>query len=323
MRVGVVGPCQEDDFAANILAGLADLGIPGESLGATVSTSAPPAVRAAAKTFRRHRRLGPLIERSIARRASEREIDLVVSVESLRPETVRELGSTGARVALWFPDAVSNLGSLWMFDAPYDGLFFKEPALVRQIRNMLNLPIHYLPEACNPSIHRPIVSSEATGKIAVVGNMHPLRLRLLERLVREGLPLALYGPRPAALPPSVERFHTGRYVRGVAKSAVFASAAAVLNNLHPAEVEGVNCRLFEATAAGGAVVSEQRPALGELFEIGTEVLAYTTYEELVESLSSLVESPSPSRDLRAAASRRSLGEYTYAHRLTALLDTLG
>lgn len=32
---------------------------------------------------------------------------------------------------------------------------------------------------------------------------------------------------------------------------MFREAAGVLNNLHPAEMNSVNARLFEATAAGG------------------------------------------------------------------------
>ena len=73
------------------------------------------------------------------------------------PESVAGLRRNGARVALWFPDAVANLGRALMLMAPYDALFFKEPHLVDRLRAMLDLPVYYLPEACNPRCHRPTV----------------------------------------------------------------------------------------------------------------------------------------------------------------------
>lgn len=323
VRVGVVGPQAEDDFATNILAGLEDLGVPAVSLGQPAQPIPGRRTRAIAQTLRRDPRLGPLFERGIVRRAQENEVDVVLTVMSLTPDTVRALRSTGARVALWFPDHVANLGALWMFDAPYDGLFFKEPALVRRLNALLSLPLHYLPEACNPRIHHPVDSSEASGKVVVVGNLHPIRARLLKRLASDGVPLAIYGsPAHVSLHQSLSSFHSGRYVRGLEKSAAFCSAAAVLNNLHPAEMEGMNCRLFEATGAGGAVVSEHRPELENLFEVGGEVLGFRSYDELVEALRLLLNDHARGRELGAAASRRALADHSYSKRMTKLLDLL-
>ncbi|HEV2070687.1 MAG TPA: glycosyltransferase [Acidimicrobiales bacterium] len=323
IRVGVVGPAAEDDFAANILDGLAELGMPAVSLGEPVPSIPGRRATAFIHTVRRDPRLGPLLERGIVRRAKAHNVDLIITVMSLTPDTVRALRSAGIRVALWFPDHVANLGALWMFNAPYDGLFFKEPALVRRLNALLDLPVHYLPEACNPRIHRPVESAEAAGKVAIVGNLHPIRARLLERLASDGVPLAIYGPAyHSDLHASLRPFHAGRYVRGLDKSAVFCSAAAVLNNLHPAEMEGLNCRLFEATAAGGAVVCEHRPELNNLFQVGQQVLAFGEYGQLLEALRSLLDDHDLGRRLGTAASRRALAEYSYEQRLGALLGML-
>lgn len=323
IRIGVVGPPAEDDFAANILAGLGELGIAAVALGAPAPRTLGRRASAVSQVLRRDPRLGPLIERGVVRRARDNQVDVVITVVSLRPETVRALRSMGIRVALWFPDAVANLGALWMFDAPYNGVFFKEPALVRRLNALLDLPIHYLPEACNPLIHRPVESSEAADKVVVVGNLHPIRARLLERLAADGVPLAIYGPPwHRGLHESLAPLHAGRYIRGLDKSAAFGSGVAVLNNLHPAEMEGMNCRLFEATAAGGAVVTEHRPALDELFETGSEVLSFRCYDELLSNLRLLIDDRALGHRLGAAASSRSLSEYTYAMRLPELLDRL-
>ena len=58
-------------------------------------------------------------------------------------------------MVLWFPDHVGAMGANSIFAAGYDHLFFKEQHLVDRSRKMLNLPAHYLPEACNPLWHRP------------------------------------------------------------------------------------------------------------------------------------------------------------------------
>jgi spore maturation protein CgeB len=314
---------REDDFAANILDGFTALKIPAMGLGAPTPGVFGRRARVLMQTLRRDPRVGPRLEQGIVQRAREHEVELVVTVVSLRPETVRALNAGGAQVALWFPDHVANLGALWMFDAPYSGLFFKEPVLVRRLNAMLDLSVHYLPEACNPLIHRPVESDEAAGKVAVVGNLHPIRARLLERLVEDGVPLMIYGP-PAHrhLQSSLAPFHTGRYVRGTEKSAVFGSAAAVLNNLHPAEIEGVNCRLFEATAAGGAVVAEYRSELSNMFELETEVKGFRSYDGLKGILRTLLDDPASGAALGRAASKRSLEDYTYAKRLANLLERL-
>ena len=323
IRVGVVGPAAEDDFAANILAGFEDLGMNAVSLGQPTPQVPGRRMKAILHTLLREPSLGPLIERDIVRRARKNQVNLVVTVVSLTPTTVRALQASGARVALWFPDHVANLGALWMFSAPYDGLFFKEPALVRHLNAILDLPIHYLPEACNPRIHRPVESATAAGRVVVVGNLHPIRARLLERLACDGVPLAIYGPSyQAGLHVALQPFHVGRYVRGLEKSAIFSSAAAVLNSLHPAEIEGMNCRLFEATAASGSVVTEHRHALDGLFTVGADLLAYRSYDELVTNLRSLLNDYAFGRRLGAAASRRSLAEHSYTERLTTLLDLM-
>jgi spore maturation protein CgeB len=321
VRVGVIGPCDEDDFAFNIADGFNEIGVQATLIGSQYPSFGGGRTRALMSLASMDRRIGGLLERSIIGRALEGNYDAIISVVSLNPEIVRALAESGTKVALWFPDHVTNLGQLRMFDAPYNGLFFKEPWLVRRLNSLIELPVHYLPEACNPRIHRPTGGGSAVAKVVVVGNLHAIRARLLERLVRDGVPIEIYGnPRDAGRHASLAPFHTGRYVRGLEKAAVFHSAAAVLNNLHPGEIEGINCRLFEATACGGAVVSEYREELPRFFRQGSEVFTFSDYEELLGQLRTLVEEPDTAIAVRSAASRRSLSDHTYAQRLGELLE---
>ena len=96
----------------------------------------------------------------------------------------------------------------------------------------------------------------------------------------------------------------------------------VLNNLHPAEIHGVNARLFEAAGCGAAVLTEFRPSLPELFEIGTELLAFSDFDELVSQAERLLDDPSLGAKLGDAAALRAHENHTHQKRLAVILEKL-
>jgi spore maturation protein CgeB len=96
----------------------------------------------------------------------------------------------------------------------------------------------------------------------------------------------------------------------------------VLNNLHPAELHGVNNRLFEATGAGGAVLCEQRQALAELFDPGREVLPFDNFADLVDQARQVLADGELTRRIGDAASRRAHEDHSYQARLPAILEKL-
>lgn len=321
-RIGVVGPVFPDSFADNVVHSLAEMGHTVRSLGSCSRQFSTryvgQVVQVAARAWAS---LDRALQRAIIDRAKEFQPELVISVESeMDPSTVRSIQSGGARVALWFPDALSNLGRQFMFLARYDLLCFKDPVLVERCESLLGLPVLYLPEACNPAWHRPpAIAWEPV--IVAVGNLYPARFRLLERLAATGLPLRLYGPPPARWlnGGTLSGYHTGQYVAREEKAAVFRSAAAVLNNLHPAEMASMNCRLFEAAGSGAAVLTEHRSALDTFFDIGSEVAAFETFDELVDQARVLLRGPDHSRSMGDRATVRAHRDHTYHHRLTELI----
>lgn len=108
---------------------------------------------------------------------------------------------------------------------------------------------------------------------------------------------------------------------GLRKAEVFRSAAAVLNNLHPAEMHGVNARLFEAAGSGGLLLTEARPALDALFS-SEEVVSFSTYDQLHEAANAAVHGHLPAREMGDRASSRAHAEHKYSDRLRLLLDWL-
>jgi hypothetical protein len=329
LDIAVVGPTQEDDFAWNIAAGLRALGHRPTLVGALVpsfgsGTLAKVVAGAQVSALRHPRTRGPVV-RGLRSRLLDRRFDLALTVQSLPPDLVREVVAAGTPVTFWFPDCVANLGALWMFEAPYTALFFKDPLLVIRLRAVQGLPVHYLPEACNPDIHRVPNDPRNDPGIVVAGNYYSTRLRLLERLARDGVDLRLYGGRfPADSAESpIAAIHSHEYVTGTTKARVFAGARAVLNNLHPAEMDGMNCRLFEAAACGAVVVTEERGALRELFQVGDEVLAFSDYDGLLRILRGLDHDAYDTPAIRQSAATRAHLDHTYELRLGSLLGACG
>ncbi|OHV39960.1 MULTISPECIES: CgeB family protein [Pseudofrankia] len=326
VRVGVIGPIGGDSFAENILQCLPDVGAHPVALGPAFPQPASRAVAATLEFVRRASDHAVLAyQRGLVAAAERAGINLVVSVDlNLLPATVRELRRRGVRVCLWFPDAVANLERQRMLLGDYDALFFKDPLLARRLSDLLDLPAYYLPEACNPVRHRPPDTAPELPQVVFVGNMYSARARLIGQLLDHGVDVRIYGPAITRWlrEPRLVRQHTGRYVAGEEKAAVFRGACAVVNALHPTEMQSVNCRLFEATGCGGTVLCERREALPGLFDEEREVLAFSTFGELLDRIKWCVDDRAAARAVGDAASRRSHAEHTYQHRLTELLEAV-
>jgi spore maturation protein CgeB len=326
VHVGLIGGNRPDGFQENIGESLLRMGHRVSYLG---STSVTGAGRVGNRVAALARSAVPAwddrLHGRLARTALTRECEAVLTVQGdLAPDAVATLRRHRVPVALWFPDAVCNLGRQRMLVAPYTAIFFKDPLLVRRLRDTLGAPVGYLPQACNPHRHRPLGAAGARRVVAVVGNGYPSRLALLRRLDQAGIPLEVHG----APVPGWARSMVGPHLRPAGpvfrqeKARVFRGSAAVLNNLHPAEMDGTNLRLFEATAAGGAVLCESRPALAELFDPGTEVVPFTDFAELLARARELLADPGLTRKVGDAASRRAHAEHSYEQRLPAILDRL-
>jgi spore maturation protein CgeB len=326
MRVGVIGPTDPDTFADNIAHCLPHIGVEAVPLGPSTPQPRNKLLRLATELAQRQTaETEQWFQRPLIRRVRDSDCDVIINVEqSLMPTTVAKIRSSGPRIALWYPDPVSNISRMAMVASDYDALFLKDPLFARRLAQVCGLPATYLPEACNPQWHRPIGHAGQEPFIVFVGTLRPTRMRLLARLLDAGIPLKLYGmdfPRWSD-PGSLAGLFTNSYVTREAKSRVFREARGVLNDLHPAEMTSVNARLFEATAAGAAVICEHRDVLHDLFRINEEILAFSTFDELVDHCRLLLKEPDLSRTIGDAATARAHAEHTYETRLTAILERL-
>ena len=327
MRVGVIGPTGPDTLADNMVHCLSLIGAQPVALGPATPLPNNRVFRALVEAGRRQSAETELwAQRPLVSRVREARCDVVLNVQqSLMPGTVARIKRLGPAVGLWFPDSVASVQRLAMIASDYDALFFKDPLFARRLRDVYGMRALYVPEACNPTWHRPVGQPASSAQIVVVGNLYPTRVRLLTMLHEAGIPLKLYG---ASFPRwydagAVSAIRPGPFLTRANKSRVFRESAGVLNNLHPAELTSVNARLFEATAAGGAVLCERRDSLTDLFEDGKEVVGFSSFDELLAGAKALLSDPAASKAIGDAASVRAHRDHTYQIRLEEMLAALG
>ena len=265
--------------------------------------------------------------RALLREIREAQPDLILTtlgrVTREEVDSWREV-APGARVVLWFPDALSNFGRQQAFGAGFDRIFVKDPFLVDWLRTRGNIhELRYLAQAAPPdaiewAAENPI--PQRSPAIAMVGNIYPTRVRFLDAVIDE-LPIDIYGHlHNDAVPDQIVRRFTGRYLSGSDKYQVFRDAWGVLDNLHYAEVGGVNYRLFQATACRGVVLIDDLPQVRRYFEPGSEVITFTSPEDLVRTMTEITDAELTA--IGSAAHARTVREHLMRHRVQEMLDDL-
>jgi spore maturation protein CgeB len=97
---------------------------------------------------------------------------------------------------------------------------------------------------------------------------------------------------------------------------------AVNRHIDVAEDNANNMRLYEATGVGTLLLTDAKQNLGELFDVGREVVAYRDEDDLVEAIEHYLAHEDERAAIAAAGQRRTLGEHTYAARMRELAEIL-
>lgn len=131
--------------------------------------------------------------------------------------------------------------------------------------------------------------------------------------------------------PGIERLSSNSTVRqrfhgeawGLDAYRVYGASKIALNrHAEWANESANNCRLFEVTGIGTMLLTDYKKNLGELFEIGKEVVAYHSIEECIEMIDYYLLHNDERQSIARAGQRRTLKEHTYSHRMEELTDIL-
>ena len=264
--------------------------------------------------------LAPRIRRALARH--DPGFVLVLDELPLEAEVIAALRRVSpARWVLWATGemSINRCAALQAAGTSFDAVFVGCSTARQSLSSNGFPPVVYLPDGCDPSVHRPMRSRDQfRANVVFAGRATPHREQFLATLV--GFGLAIWGPgwRRTSLRDYCrgERLSVEDYVRAYA-------GAFVGVNIHredPALAgEGCNRRLFELAAIGVPQAVDESGDLARHFTPETEALFYRGERELKELVRLMLESPKETAVVAAAARRRALSEHTLMHRLTELL----
>lgn len=232
-----------------------------------------------------------------------------------------------APICLWFPDAISNFQKAMFFVAGYDFLFFVDKYIVEKLKTEFNLNTHYLPQCFHTKHHQRVDLTADDHKkyacdITNAGNLYPSRAALYKHLINYNF--KMWGNPPAIWLKldELDKIIMNKSVYNEEKSKAFSAAKIVLNNMHPAVINGVNKRMFEIPACGGFQITSHRDAINELFEIGKEIITYTDLTDLKTKIDYFIDSTNENerKKIAEAGYQRVQKEHTYEIRLQTMFN---
>jgi len=270
------------------------------------------------------------IEAHLLRKISEFSptVILVILGNQLSPKTMRKIRKrTSAQVVCWCQDHMTTLGRQFIVACGYDAVFLKDRYMLDLFSRMIrSTKFYYLPEACNPRMHRPLEISEKDREVygcdvMIAGTLAYYRQEILWQLVQQlqGVHLKIWGSKPDWLLDRLPGRHMGRLVHGDDKVRAALAAKICLNTLHYGEVNSLNCRAFEIAGCGGFQLMTRVPTLAEHFEPEVEVATFADIDELVEKATYYLRYPAAAAAIAARGQTRAHRDHTYERRLNELL----
>lgn len=333
-RVLVIGSqCPADSHDWHVLDTLKQLGYPSQFFQTRSGLQRLPGalgagIRKITSTLLREPEL--LIERLLLRTLSEFQPSLVLVIQGnqLSPKTVARMRTvTRAPIACWCQDQMTALGRQFLLGAGYDFVFVKDRYMQGLFSRMIrSTTFHYLPEACNPRVHRSVELSEPdrqryTCDIMIGGTLYYYRQEILRNLAQ--FDLRIWGSCPDWLLYQLPIPPPRHEIVMHDKARALRAARICLNTLHFAEVDGLNCRAFEIAGCGGFQLISRVPVLEEHFADGSELVSFESSEQLFAQVQFYLKNPDAAAQIAQRGQLRAHADHTYEHRLAEILRVCG
>jgi spore maturation protein CgeB len=233
-------------------------------------------------------------------------------------------------VVLWFPDSFASFNKAFFLIADYDALFFKDPYIVKVLRDQYNkLNAYYLPECCNPKYHKSINLNDDDRKeygcdITTYGSPHNIRTSFFVQLLNYDYNIKIWGNQPPIWlkDKKAKSLYTGVYVFNENKCKAVLAAKININTLLPGEVIGLNARTFETAGIGGFQIIQWRPGLAQLFNDGKELISFKNFDNLKTTISYFLDNEKERYDIAKRGQLRTYKEHTYQLRIQLMFDTI-
>lgn len=172
----------------------------------------------------------------------------------------------------------------------------------------------YLPEGANPDIHRPY-DVEKTIDVSFIGQCYGNRPEVVRRIEAGGIRIEAYGygwPKGSL---SVEEM-----VKMYSKSHINLGFGGVAGHKETYCLKG---RDFEIPMSGGLYITEHHRELERVYQVGTEIVTYGNFEDLIAGIRRLLSSPDEAEAIRKKGFQRAVTEHTWEKRFEKIFSLIG
>ncbi len=208
----------------------------------------------------------------------------------------------------------------------YDLIFSAHPGLVREIES-IGVKASWNPLGVDASSFSKQPSKDRDIDAVFVGSLGRLQKNtgpLLAEVKKLVPSLQIYGSISKS---ALKRFGLAENYMGPAwgsKMHEILSRAKISINRH-GEIAGpyaVNMRMYESTAAGAMLITEDKTNLKDLFTPETEVVAYQSNRDAAEKARYYLDHPEELAKIAKAGQRRTLEDHTYQQRVSRMADEI-
>lgn len=187
----------------------------------------------------------------------------------------------------------------------------------------------FVPFAFNENVFRP-ADVPVQYDVSFVGMFHPYRQWILERLAGSGIRVAAFGHKwPAGrvtLDEMVKVFNSSRINLNLSNSSqwdlrfLLSKPVGLLWNVKLGKHrEQVKMRHFEIAGCGGFQLSYPVDYLAEFFSIGSEMVVFTSVDDLATKIKYFLEHENERLQIADASRRRATSDHTATRRLEGLV----
>ncbi len=219
----------------------------------------------------------------------------------------------GGRTIAWFCDDQWRFDSYSRFWAPHFGwaVTTSRTALDRYHESGMR---HVLLSqwACNHFLYQPLPLPKEYD-VSFVGQPHGDRSQVIHALRRAGIDVHTWG---FGWPNG--RVTQTEFIQIISKSRINLN----LSNASVGKVDQLKGRDFEVPGCKGFLITKNTEDLRRYYEVGREVEAYDSVEELISKIRHYLDSPDEREAISEAGYRRTLAEHTMEKRLTAIFESV-
>lgn len=245
--------------------------------------------------------------------------DLVVCVyRFIHPCFVKAVKAKSRKVIHINPDAITTFEKQQVFASEYDAWFTKDPYIVKFMKNNMHLNVFQYNEAFNTRVHIKPECTKAECEeiinmdVMTYGTLYPYRTRMLKVLLDNDIDLKVFGTVPNRFyNHEVDKANQHRFITGAEKAELLYGAKIVFNQMHFAEIEGVNNRFFEVNGSGAFQLSDYRPILKDLLPIDPELVSFKSIDEGVEKIKYYLAHPQERYEIVDKIYQHFIKHYSY------------